>query len=71
LEVLNNPNSTLEDVVDAMHRGYENGSSAGFATPEQMGYTYTKAWENDPAINRPYSFNDSANKRLNFARQAF
>lgn len=71
LEVLNNPNSTLEDVVDAMHRGYENGSSAGFATPEQMGYTYTKAWANDPAINRPYSFNDSANKRLNFARQAF
>jgi hypothetical protein len=32
LEVLKNPNSTLEDIVDAMHRGYENGSSNAFAS---------------------------------------
>lgn len=69
--VLLNPNTTVEDAVDAMHRGYENGTSKAFASKEQMGYTYNKAWEADPKITRKYDFNDEAKKRLRLARQAY
>lgn len=71
LEVLNNPDSTLADVVDVMHRGYENGVSTALASEEQMGYTYNKAWEKDPTITRKYDFNEEAEKRLRFAQQAY
>jgi hypothetical protein len=36
-----------------------------------MGYTYSKAWEKDPAITRKYDFNEGVQKRLQFARQAY
>ncbi len=71
LAVLNNPNSTIEDTVDAMHRGYENGTSKAFATPKQMGYRYTEAWANNPYITRKYDFNESAQERLRLAQQAY
>jgi hypothetical protein len=68
--VLLNPNTTVQDAVDAMHRGYENGTSKAFASKEQMGETYSKAWTNDPAISRDYKYSEAANVRLQHAKQA-
>jgi hypothetical protein len=68
--VLLNPNTTVKDAVDAMHRGYENGTSKAFASKEQMGETYSKAWTNDPAISRDYKYSEAANVRLQHAQQA-
>ena len=69
-DVLLNPNTTVKDAVDAMHRGYENGTSKAFASKEQMGETYSKAWTNDPAISRDYKYSEAANVRLQHAKQA-
>lgn len=69
-DVLLNPNTTVEDAVDAMHRGYENGTSKAFASPQQMGKTYSKAWANDPTISRDYKYSEAANVRLRHAKQA-
>jgi len=52
-----------------MHLGYENGSRGAMATPEQLTATYTKAWAN--LGYRPYNYEESHNKRLGFAQQAY
>lgn len=71
LAILNNPDSTIEDAVYAMHRGYENGTFKAFATPEQMGSKYTKAWAKNPYITRKYDFNESEQTRFRLAQQAY
>lgn len=61
--------TSVDDAVKAMHLGYENGSRGAMATPEQLTATYTKAWAN--LGYRPYNYDESHNKRLGFARQAY
>lgn len=61
--------SSVEDAVKAMHLGYENGSSGAMATPEQLTQTYSKAWSK--LGYGPYSYNDSHNKRFNYAQSAY
>lgn len=61
--------SSVEDAVKAMHLGYENGSSGAMATPEQLTQTYSKAWSK--LGYGSYSYNDSHNKRLNYAQSAY
>lgn len=61
--------SSVEEAVKAMHLGYENGSASAMSTPEQMTRTYSRAWAR--LGYRPYSYQDSHNKRLNYAQQAF
>lgn len=61
--------TSVNDAVKAMHLGYENGSRGAMATPEQLTATYTKAWEK--LGYRPYNYDESHNKRLGFAQQAY
>lgn len=68
LEALKSTND-VSKAVEAMHLGYENGSSNAFATPEQLTATYTPAWEK--LGYGPYSYQDSHNKRYKYALTAY
>ena len=61
---------SVEEAVKAMHLGYENGGDNSMATPEQLTATYTNSWRK-LGIKRPYSYQDSHNKRFNYAQQAY
>lgn len=61
--------TSVEDAVRAMHLGYENGSSGAMSTPEAMQRTYSAAWAR--LGYRPYSYQESHDKRLKYANQAY
>lgn len=60
----------IAEIVDAMHRGYENGDSNNMTSPERMQARYSQAWKNQ-GITRPYVFTEEQQKRINYAIQAF
>lgn len=59
---------TSEEAADLVYRGYENGSTAGLATPEQLIRSYGNAWGD---LNyRVYNFDNELLSRQNKAKQA-
>lgn len=68
LDVLKNA-SDVNEAVQAMHLGYENGTAEAFATPEQLTKIYTPAWEK--LGYGKYNYQDSHNKRYGYAQTAY
>lgn len=60
--------STSDEATDLVYRGYENGSSAGLATPEQLTQSYGKAWRK--LGYREYNFQKDLQNRQKRAKQA-
>lgn len=59
---------TSEEAADLVYRGYENGSTARLATPEQLMKSYGNAWSD---LNyRVYNFDNELLSRQNKAKQA-
>lgn len=61
--------SDVNEAVQAMHLGYENGNSNAFATPEQLTAAYSRAWEK--LGYGKYDYQASHNKRLGYAQTAY
>lgn len=61
--------SDVNEAVQAMHLGYENGTADAFATPEQLTKIYTPAWEK--LGYGKYNYKDLHNKRYGYAQTAY
>lgn len=60
--------NTVDEAVDAMFRGYENGSPTAFATKDQMISTYTPAYER--LGYAPYNYDQVFHTRLKYGEKA-
>lgn len=60
---------TPEEAADLIYRGYENGSTAALATPDQLTETYSRAWENLEDYPT-YNYYDQLSIRQKHARRA-